>query len=303
MQKLDQLKQQFAIAGAITFEEGNGNLPRITVATPLARAEIYLHGGHVTAFTPAGEKPLLYLSPNSKFSAGAAIRGGIPIIFPWFGPREGHPESLAHGFARTLPWDVVSTALREEGVVEIVLRLTATEATLAAWPDAFVLMYTLRIGRTLDAALRVQNAGNTGFSFEEALHTYLAVGDVRQAKIAGLENTRYLDKVEHFVEKTEGQHPIAIAGETDRVYLDTTAEITVADPANDRSILVRKRNSHATVLWNPWMKKAAELKDLGESEYPKMLCVETCNVGKYAVTLSPGQGHSMSMNLGVAPAK
>ena len=81
------------VPGRVTFLEGNGGLPKIEISTSYSIAEIYLQGAHVTRFQKKGEEPLLFMSEASRFERGHPVRGGIPVIFPWFGPR-------GPGFAR-----------------------------------------------------------------------------------------------------------------------------------------------------------------------------------------------------------
>src|ERR1700682_1273142 len=105
---LSELQRVFAFPTFFGFESGNGGLARAVITTPLASAEIYLHGAHVTRYQSAGQKPMLWRSAQSLYQADKAIRGGVPICFPWFGPRAGEPTSPIHGFARIKEWQVES---------------------------------------------------------------------------------------------------------------------------------------------------------------------------------------------------
>jgi glucose-6-phosphate 1-epimerase len=139
----------------------------------------------------------------------------------------------------------------------------------------------------------------TPFTFEEALHTYFAVADVRQVSVEGLANTDYLDKVENFKRKTQSPEPIRIVGETDRVYLNTTSTCVVRDPGLGRTITIEKEGSGTTVVWNPWIAKAKAMPDFGDDEWPHMICVETANVGDGAVRLEAGRSHQMKVRIRV----
>jgi D-hexose-6-phosphate mutarotase len=141
--------------------------------------------------------------------------------------------------------------------------------------------------------LRVQNPGDTPFTFEEALHTYFEIGDVRRASIVGLEQTAYIDKVANFAEKRQGDAPVTLVGETDRIYLNTRAACTIHDPTWNRQTTVAKENSEDTVVWNPWADKAKAMADFGDDEWPHTVCVETCNVRDAKITLAPGKAHEM----------
>jgi glucose-6-phosphate 1-epimerase len=293
------LQRRFGIPGAVTIDEGRGSLPRVVVATDLASAEIYLHGAHLTAFQPRGARPLLFMSERSQFDAAKPIRGGVPVIFPWFGPRAGSPDSPAHGIARIRAWDLESCARQADGSVRVAFALAGDDAARALWPHAFGLRLIFTIGRSLGIELETR-AGDAPLAFEEALHTYLLVGDVRQVGIDGLENTEYIDKVDGFRRKTQGSEAIRIGGETDRVYVNTRSACIVRDPVLDRTLTVEKENSSSTVVWNPWIQKARAMPDFGDDEWPTMLCIETANVGDGAIRLDAGQTHRMRALLRVS---
>jgi D-hexose-6-phosphate mutarotase len=302
---LNTLRQRFALPGAVEINEGRGGLPRLAVATPLATAEVYLHGAHVTQFAPAGERPVLFVSGQSHFADGKAIRGGVPVIFPWFGPNAADPALPAHGFVRTRRWELAAVGQEADGTVAIRLTAGPNGRTRELWPREFELAYVVRVGRSLSMTLEVRNVDDKPFRFEAALHTYLAVGDVRKVAIDGLAGRAYLDKTAGGVSKTQTESPFGITGETDRVYLNTPDTVVVTDPGGTaaggpRTIAVSKQGSASTVLWNPWVAKAASLADFGDDEWPNMLCVETANAAENALTLDPGQTHAMTQVVALA---
>jgi glucose-6-phosphate 1-epimerase len=290
-----------ALPASVVLEPGEGGLDRLRVTGPAGRAEVYLHGAHVTRWQPTGADDVLFMSTRSRFASGDPIRGGVPICFPWFGPHASDASAPSHGFARVLPWQLVGA--REEGDdVVVELRLEDSPATRAsAWPHPFRATYRVTVGATLRLDLEVTSTGDGPVTFEEALHTYLTVADVRRVAVTGLEGTDYVDKVAGGRTTPGEPGPIAFTGETDRVYLDTRATTTVDDPAGARRVVVGKESSDATVVWNPWVEKAAALPDLGDDEWTGMVCVETCNVGRSAVTLDPGASHTMTAVLRVEP--
>lgn len=294
---LDDL-QCFSIPNALRFEPGSNGLPKATITTPAAQAEIYLHGAHVTRFHPAGQHPVLWMSAKSLFQPDKPIRGGVPLIFPWFGPRAGDPASPAHGFARVKEWDVEATRQHDNGDIELLLTLRPDAQTRATWPHEFTLHYVVRVGRTLDLALRVRNDGPAPFDFEEALHTYLTVTDVRQSRVTGLEGATYVDKTDAMKRKPQGPDPITITAETDRVYEHTTSTCVLHDPVLHRHIEVAKSGSRATVVWNPWVAKSKAMPDFGDDEWPTMICIETCNVGEDRAMVKPGETHEMRAVIG-----
>ncbi|MGD0651413.1 MAG: D-hexose-6-phosphate mutarotase [Verrucomicrobiia bacterium] len=277
----------------VRIEVGRGGLRRVVVDTALSDAEIYLLGAHVTHFRPRGQGPVLFMSGKSWFEPGKPIRGGVPICFPWFGPRQDGQPGPVHGFARLLEWELTSAETANDGAVEIGFRLVSNEATREQWDGDFEMDYRVRVGAALGLELRVRNTSSRPIRIEEALHTYLAVSDVRQVSIEGLAGTTYSDRVGTPRTVTEGAAPIRITAETDRIYMDTRSTCFVHDPGWQRRLVVEKTGSDTTVVWNPWIAKAKAMPDFGDDEWPAMLCIETCNVREHAVTLASGQSHAM----------
>jgi len=280
-------------ADVIKTDQGRGNLPRVTVASELATAEIYLHGAHLTHFQPQGAKPVLFMSSESLFEPAKPIRGGVPVIFPWFGPKAGAPESPMHGFARIRSWSLDSCEVQTDGRVRVALGLASEDSS-------FALRMSFLVGRSLEMELEV--SASVPLTFEEALHTYLRVGDVREVRIDGLDDVEYVDKVDSLKRKRQPAGGIRITGETDRIYGDTLGTCTVHDPVLGRIITVEKENSRSTVVWNPWIAKARAMADFGDEEWPGMLCIETANVGAGAIRLEAGQSHRMRARIHLRPS-
>ncbi|WP_157157511.1 D-hexose-6-phosphate mutarotase [Diaminobutyricimonas sp. LJ205] len=284
----------------LTRDSGAGGLDRVRIDHSAANAELYLHGGQLTSWAPAGNGEALWLSEHSRFRAGSAIRGGVPICFPWFGPHGTDASAPAHGFARTTDWEFFG-ADESDDAVTVTLRLTDTDETRAsAWPHRFEAFYTVRVGEQLDLSLTVANRDDVAFRYEQALHTYLTVGDVRDIRIRGLEDIPYLDKVLGGPSLPGQAGPLTITGETDRIYLGPAEPTVVEDPALGRSITVTKSGSETTVVWNPWVDKAHGMSDFGDDEWQGMLCVEASNVGALAISLPPGESHTMSVRFELA---
>lgn len=286
-----ELNNQFSIQNALTFEAAPGGLIRVLISTPLAEADLYLQGAHVAHWTPRGRKPVLFMSSKSFFAPGKAIRGGIPIIFPWFGARSDGKPGPAHGYARTSEWAVESTRLLNDGAVEIALTLNAE--------DGISVRFAAAIGTELVMSLEVANGGSAPFRYEEALHTYFAISDIANISVTGLENTTYIDKTDNFLKKQQYNEPIRIAGETDRVHLDTTGTCTIHDPGWQREIAIAKTGSHSTVVWNPWIAKTAGMPDMAPDEWRNMVCVETANAADNIRVLESGHSHRLSTHISV----
>jgi glucose-6-phosphate 1-epimerase len=298
MQSVAELPQRFSVPG-VTVEPGQGGLTRVTVETAIAAGHVYLHGAHVTHYQPRGRGPVLFVSGESLFAAGKAIRGGVPVIFPWFGAKADDPKAPQHGFVRNVPWKLRGITAGPDGAVAVTFAFGPSAETRKVWPHEFELLYAITFGAALEMSLQVRNAGTTPFRYEEALHTYLAVADVRKATIEGLGGREFIDKVDGFRRKTQPPGPFTLDGETDRVYLNTPDTVVVNDrnatePAGGvRMLSVEKQGSASTIVWNPWIAKAKAMADFGDDEWPRMLCVETANAAENAVTLQPGKTHTM----------
>jgi glucose-6-phosphate 1-epimerase len=292
---VEQLNQKFAIDGALKFEAGNGGLTCARIDTLLATGEMYLHGAHVTQFQPRGQDPLLFLSQKSLYQPNKPIRGGVPICFPWFGPRASDPSSPMHGFARLSEWEVTATRKLTDGRIEIEMTLRDSDETRKLWPHKFTARYTATFGAELQLSLAVKNEGTEPFTFEEALHTYTRIGDIKQVRLAGLESVEYLDKVAGGRPR-QGTAPIQITGETDRVYLNTQSACVLSDPVLKREIRIQKQNSGTTVVWNPW-DKVSTISDLNPEDAEHFLCVETANAKEQTLNLPPGVEHVLIARL------
>jgi glucose-6-phosphate 1-epimerase len=298
---LQTLTDHFAIPGALTFSENENGLIRANITTPACTAELYLQGAHLTHWQPTGQEPVLFLSERSFFTPGKAIRGGVPIIWPWFGARTATSEDPrtdgpSHGFARTSLWTLAFAAIAGDDLT-LTLTLGPSETSRALGFDNFQLAYQITLGVELKLQLTVANLADTPLHFEEAFHTYLAVGDALQISLIGLSDTEYLDKTDNFARKRQSSVPLTITCETDRPYLNTLVPVVLVDPVFHRRINVDKANSKTTVVWNPWSDLSAKLPDMTPTNWQAMTCVETANALENAITLAPRSAHSMQTHL------
>ncbi len=279
--------------GRVTFLDGQNEMPMLEISTAWSTAEMYLHGAHVTQFKKKDEPPLLFMSQCSRFAEGQPIRGGIPVIFPWFGPREGLGQ---HGFARVKAWELKEFAPAPDGSVSVRLRLPDYPEA-SAFP-AFTADYVVTVNQALTLQLIVTNQSKDAeFTFENCLHTYFDVADATAISLSGLKDLGYLDKVAGFVEKTETSDAVRIASEVDRIFLNATGTVEILDPRLGRKILVEKQGSASTVVWNPWIAKSRQMSDFGDEEYERMLCVESGNVASDSITLPPGGSSTLTVKL------
>jgi glucose-6-phosphate 1-epimerase len=269
---------------------GRGGLPLVRIETPWSAAEIYLHGASVTHFQLHGEPPLLFLSEKSRFEKDAPIRGGIPIIFPWFGKPEG--RAMPHGFARERMWELIEVKKHADGSATAHFSLPDCAELLSIPLD-----YYVTVGKTLTVELVVTNFSAAEFAFDNCLHTYFTVGDINQVSVVGLKGVEYLDSLEGRTRKQEMGEAIRFAGEVDRLYINTPHAVEIRDSSLRRTIRVEKEGSATTVVWNPWIAKAKAMPDFGDQEYPRMVCVESGNVAENAQVLAVGQESRLRVSL------
>jgi glucose-6-phosphate 1-epimerase len=274
-------------------------LPSVSVQTPAGSGLVFLQGAHVAAWVPAGHTPVIWLSSRAVYQPGKALRGGVPICFPWFGAHAEHKEYPQHGFARTTPFEYLGARLDSSGRAELEFALGSSEATRALFPHEFRARLRVAFGATLSMAFSVTNNGSERFDFEEALHSYFHVADVRRAAVTGLQGAIYHDKVRALSGLAESAPELRLEGETDRVY-QSAASCTIQDPAGKRALQIQKSSSASTVVWNPWAEKAAQMSDFSADAWPEMLCVESANVATSRITLAPGNTHTLSVTVSVA---
>lgn len=290
---IEQLNNRYALAGQLRFVEGKGGLPFIEVGNTSATAVISVYSGQVLSYQPVHEThDLLFVSDAAYFEHGKAIKGGVPVCWPWFGADPEGKGRAAHGFVRNRMWSVLSTRAVNKGLTRISLGLTDSDATHALWPHAFALTLEISVGETLSLALITRNTGKQPCTITQALHTYFQVGDISQVSIRGLENAPYLDKVAGGVEKTQ-QGVVSIAGEVDRVYTRAQRGQVIVDAALQRRIHISSQGSSTAVVWNPWEKICRDMADLRDDDYQHFVCVETANAADDIVKLAPGGEHRL----------
>lgn len=257
----------------------------IVVDVQAARAVVHLDGAHLTSWVPAGESDLVWLSPDSAFGAGEAIRGGIPLVGPWFGPGRDGAMTVKHGWLRNVRWELVSAAHDGDQVV----------LELATPQDAAELAGTVvfRIGAELSVDLTL-TAGAKALEIEAALHTYLAVGDVRRISIHGLENAEYLDNTRGLAADVLGDVPLRLTGSTDRI-IDAHGEVTVIDEVTSRRVVSTPRGTAKTIVWNPWDELVTGMADLPDSAWPEFVCIEPAVAKDAFVSLEPGASHTLGV--------
>ena len=311
---LTELNERFGLPGALQIVDAAGGLPAVDVTSPHGTGRVYLHGAHIASWVPTDpgnpeRRDVLFMSRKAKFLANTPIRGGIPVIFPWFGPPPAvgpetpwaTPTHPMHGLVRTRPWELEATRLGD-GKVAFVLLFKSSAETRALWPFDFELRLRLTFGPQLIIKMEVKNTGSVPFSFQEALHTYFAVGDVRQTRVSGLENLDFLNQMAGMQQQHEGSDPTgpAITQQIDRIYLQTPSRLSINDAAGRRRIVLETQEAANAVLWNPGTDKILTFADMSPEEWTAMLCLESGNIRPLPpVTLPAGAIHQMRLTLGV----
>lgn len=256
----------------------------------------YDHGAQVGRWVQDGV-PVTYLSERSRFAGDAAIRGGVPLCWPWFAAGPQGDRSPSHGFLRLTRWHQVPA---EEGL----LRWQLSEQDVRGRPGAGTLADTpfraqVEVGLdedSLQVSLSVRNTGGQPLDYEVALHTYLQVGDVQAVVVHGLEGVGYWDKVASAPATQEG--PLVLTGETDRIY-ESAGPVRVHDPVLGRDLELSSTGASRTVVWNPWEAGCAELSDMAPQDWRRMVCVEAAAIGAAGVRLEPGGSHTLAQRIRV----
>lgn len=275
----------------ITTEHPHGEeFPILRIDTALCSGAISLYGGHVLEWAPKGAKPVLFTSPKMAFKQGKALRGGIPVCWPWFGKNTEDPALPSHGVARTALWQLAKQEEDEDGTVRLLLALPPAAELM---PSAAL---AIEMGRTLTVSLMTLDVPRS-MPFSAALHAYFAVSDYEKAAVTGLEECAFTEFADDPVEHAED--PLIPAGHIDRIYcpVDEHADITIHDPAWGRSIRITRAGSSSAVVWNPGAKLAEGMGDLGAGNERGMLCVETTAVPAENILLRCGDTHQLTMHV------
>ncbi|MFC5051321.1 D-hexose-6-phosphate mutarotase [Rubritalea spongiae] len=283
-----KLDPSHAIPSEIWFEEIAPDYPVIRIRNQHATATIALHGAHVIDYTPSDQQAIIFTSRDAIYQEGKAIRGGVPVCWPWFNAHPTDPSMPSHGFARNRFWQLTASQSIEQGT-QIILELDTNAIEL--WSHSTKLTLTITVGKSLSIKLTTTNLSEAPLTIGGALHSYLTVGDIKKIQITGLEDTNFTDTITGKQKKQQGA--IEFSGETDNVYHNTDTATTIHDPLLKREVTVEKNGSQSTVIWNPWTEKSSTLPDLADDEFPQFVCIEAANAHKDLYELNPGESHSL----------
>ncbi|NIF27965.1 D-hexose-6-phosphate mutarotase [Pantoea sp. Tr-811] len=288
--------------------EQHGELNCWRISSERAELLIAQQGAQILSYQRVGEPPLLWLSDQAIFRQGKSVRAGVPVCWPWFGNLQRNPASVqamyqgeqapAHGLARTRDWQLL--AVEEQGAgLHILFTLPEARGNLPGWPHDVELTLQVVLGDELSVALTSRNLGTSPVTISQALHSYFAVSDVRQARVEGVEGLHYIETLADW-EQRQQPGALEFAGETDRIYLDTPSTLSIVDPKWARRITLTSSGSRSAVIWNPWTERARELADMADDGWQRMLCIETANVWGDVVKLEPGASWALQVRIGSA---
>lgn len=266
-------------------------LEYIEVQNSVSSAKIALQGAHIFDFTLKSKGSVLFLSDTSAFKEGKAIRGGIPICWPWFGAHEEDSTLPNHGFARTSVWRHTSTEELSDSETKVTLKLQATPQTLKLWPYNFRLTLDIYVGNTLRLALKSENIDTKPLKITSALHTYLKIDNIYETLVGGLEGAAFFDKTQNTFDTQKGD--IDFTGEVDRIYQNVQSDVLVK--STNVKHTVETEGSQTIVVWNPAEALANKMADL--TNHTQMLCVESANVLDDNVTLEAGESHTLTQTV------
>jgi len=293
---IEELNEKFGTPGQVEFSQGKGGLPVILIANKHATSLISLYGAHVLSYQPNDKKDVLWMSEKSTFEEGKAIRGGIPICFPWFGPHVTDSLLPQHGFARLIIWEVFEVLTLENGATKIQLQLHHSPVTKAYWPSEFSARLTVTVGVKLEASLSVTNTGEETFTYSDALHTYFNVSNINDINIDGLRSASYYEGTASELRRQE-EPLLQIVKEENRRYVGSVSDCVIYDKGYLRKIRVSKTGSKVTVVWNPGETNAKNIADIGGDGYKNFVCVEAVNAYDDVVTLASGEQFTMSTTI------
>jgi len=286
-------------------------LPCWRIRTATAELLVAEQGAQVLSYQRDGEPPLIWLSEQAAFRRGQSVRGGVPVCWPWFGDLSRNPAGVramrehsgpapAHGEARSRDWQLQDIA-RENSSVTLSFSLPqASSGELPGWPHKLDLGLTIRVDERLDLSLTTHNRSGYRVALSQALHTYLAISDIHQASIEGLDGLRYIETLENWEERQQSGI-LHFTGETDRLYLETPPRLDLVDPGWKRRICLEASGSHSAIVWNPWIDKAARLSQFADDAWQRMVCIESANVLDDVVELAPEQSATLGLCLWSEP--
>lgn len=276
--------------GEVVESKLNANFSELILSHDLFSARLTLHGGHVVSWQPKGHDEVFWMSKKAQLENGRAIRGGVPICWPWFGP---YNDAGNHGFARTSTWQLGDIDINSNRIkVELILE---GENKSSVWPYKFRVKQVLMFSTTFSQQLIIENLSHKDFQFSSALHSYFSVSNPENIAIPELNSACFDDKIK----KIQGCAPADVfncTGPIDKIYYHNSA-MTMFDKGWKRAIEIKKSNSAQWVLWNPGLDIAAGMADIHQQGENEFVCLEAANTNW--VTVPKSEAVSLSQEIQV----
>jgi glucose-6-phosphate 1-epimerase len=298
------------LPGQITAVQHAGH-SALQLRTRHGTAVIAMHGAHVLSWVPAGGREVFWLSPAS-LPEPAAIRGGVPVCWPWFAKQGQTADAAQHGPVRNLAWQIMDISHCSDDEITFSMEPAAqakaapVEALAAGVPAGLRVRVSITLGRTLCQTLHTDNLGTAPFVLSQALHSYYAVSHAQRVSIEGLQGLTYTDRLRALAQAVQDQ-PFALGLACDRTYehppvapASEHRRYTLVDTAWQRRIDIDVTGSRSVVVWNPGSETARQMVDVPDEAWPDFLCIEAANAGPDVIRLEPGAGHQLTQTLSVS---
>jgi glucose-6-phosphate 1-epimerase len=291
------LNERFGIDGTVHFGEGINSMPKAELTFNEARLELYLQGAHITRYQPAAGIEVLWMSDSALYQPGKALRGGIPLCWPWFGAHADNPDLPQHGYARTSQFQVSSTRADHQQT-SIILTLDAAQAPSPDWENRAALEFEIRLSDALWMEMRSRNLSASLLTLSNALHSYFAISQRQQVSIPAVTGLTYLDKLQDYLPRQQASE-ITLNSEVDRVYQAPPATIDLLDRGRHIKTSIESWGNNNLVIWNPGKQKARQMNDFDNLGFEQMVCIEPANALAQRITLAPGEHHRLGQEIKV----
>jgi glucose-6-phosphate 1-epimerase len=285
------LNTRFRCDNRLHFSAGNAGMTKVDITFNEATLELYLQGAHITRYQPGTGVDVLWMSDSAIYHPAKALRGGIPLCWPWFGANTENPDRPQHGYARTSEFGVVST-LANEQATSIVVSLDPAQAPFTDWHNKVGLEFEIRLSDALWMEMRSHNLSDSPLMLSNALHSYFSISKRSQVSIPAVTRLTYLDKLQNYLAQQQSS-AISINGEVDRVYQAPPEAIELLDSGKGINTSIRSWGNNNLVIWNPGQQNAQSLADFDDDGYERMICIEPANALEQSITLQPGECHRL----------
>lgn len=268
----------------------------LIIKHPKFNAAFTLHGAHLIHFQLADQAPIIWLSKKAIFDNKSAIRGGVPICWPWFGPADKTlGENLpSHGFARINKW-TLSELTESKQDITLEFTFSSNDETLKIWPFEFELTLKATLSDTLKLELITENKGDVAFNYRGALHSYFNISAPENVNVSGL-NKEYYNSLKN-KQLEVGDTNLLFDQPIDSIYKKAETAINLKDDGLQRNLVISDEGNNSEVLWTPWEVGSIAFVDLPDDAYKTMLCIESAITGSEGQQVNAGEKHILSTHI------